>query len=705
MYTNRKKEILSGIILAAAFAVLPFGIEQVQAKEQMDGVMGQSLMDETVYNAPDLDTAMYRIMGRAASPALLRATADYTDEFLAETWMTEGNYTDATYYHTLDYEGYTLLNGVDVSWWQGGGRGSTKSNLDWSKAHDNGIDYVFVRAGSRDTEDGSIYEDTCADAHIQGALENDINVGLYIFSQALTEDEAREEAQFVLDLVEEYDWDVSLPIVIDREAGSYKRLTGGKLSKAKETAAINAFSQEITAAGYKPMVYASYSWINNYINTDSLADYGCGIWIARYNNTTTSNSKSGVPFADVPYDYEFWQYSSTAHIDGYSGNIDADFWYKDTSAKTKNLQMTANAAESISLKWSKAGDAHGYRIYRYDEQQGKYVAIKSTSGTNCTDTGLKAGETYQYRVRCYWTIGGTNYYGKYSDTIEETTLPAKISDVNVESQASTSITLGWDEIYGATAYRLYMYNEDSGKFEKLTDVGADMTSFKVAGLASAKEYQFKVRAIKKLNGKSYLGTSSAAFSAVTKPSKLKGTSVETVSSTSLDISWDKVARATGYQIYRLDGDTGKYVKIATVKNNKTFNYTDTGLATGTKYTYKVRAYLSYDGAYYYGVCGDVKSAVTKPAKTKGLSLTTKSSSVTLKWNKQSGVTGYQIYRLNSKTGKYEKIATVKGADKVSYKDTTVKKGTTYSYKVRAYISCDGSNYYGAFSEVSSLKAK
>ena len=73
-----------------------------------------------------------------------------------------------------------------------------------------------MRVASRDTSDGSIYEDTAANSHIQAALENDINVGLYIFSQALPEKEAKQEAGYVLDLADKYGWYGTLPIVIDR---------------------------------------------------------------------------------------------------------------------------------------------------------------------------------------------------------------------------------------------------------------------------------------------------------------------------------------------------------------------------------------------------------------------------------------------------------------------------------------------------------
>lgn len=706
MFLGKYRNVISGVILTAALAVLPVGIERVQAVQVKDGVMGQSIEDETVYDTSeqDLDTALSDIIARNTF-SLLRAAASY-DDYIAEAWTTEGDYTDATYYHRSEFANCELINGIDVSWWQGGGKGSTKSNVNWEQAHDAGIDYVYVRVASRDTADGSIYEDTSADAHIQGALENDVNVGLYIFSQALTIEEAEEEAEYVLDLLDQYDWDVTLPIVMDREAGSYKRLTAGKLSKTKETNICNAFANVISDAGYTPMVYASSSWIVNYINTASLEESGCKIWLARYNNSTDKQVNSTLTYAKLSaINYEFWQYSSTGKVSGYSGNIDVDFWYKDTSAKTEDLTATANDAGSVTLEWSEADDAHMYRLYRFDPEKNKYVAIQSTADTSYTDTDLTPGETYQYKVRCYWTIGGTNYYGTYSDVLEATTLPAKVETITADSCTATTITLSWDEIYGATGYRIYQYNPDSAKFEKLTDVSADMTSFKVAGLESAKEQQFKVRACKKFNGTNYWGATSTALAAVTKPAKVKNTVVETASSTSVDISWDKVSRATGYQIYRLDPETGSYTKLATIKNNKTFTYTDTALTSTTEYTYKVRAYLTYDGTNYYGSYGDVTSATTKPAKVKNLKATAKTSYVKLSWDKQSRVTGYQVYRLNTKTGKYEKIATIRDPKTVSYTDKTVKKGTTYTYKVRAYKTYNGKNYYGSYSDVTKVKAK
>ena len=258
---SKAKVMVAGLVLAAACVVAPQQLKAEVPAAQMDGVMGQSMKDETAYEeTPNLDGLI--MQGAAATyslPTMRAATgSSYSQDFLDSSFTTAGTYTRATYYHKVDYEDYQLFNGIDVSWWQTKDKKVTSVN--WEKAHDAGIDFAFVRVGSRDTADGSIYFDTAADSHIQAALDNDINIGLYIFSQALTEKEAREEANFVLKQLKKYDWDVTLPIVIDREKGSHNRLTGGKLSKTKETAVCQAFADTITKAGYQASVYASYAW-------------------------------------------------------------------------------------------------------------------------------------------------------------------------------------------------------------------------------------------------------------------------------------------------------------------------------------------------------------------------------------------------------------------------------------------------------------
>ena len=601
MKFTRAKIIAAGMILAGICFIAPQQLRAEVPEAQMDGVMGQSIkeeMDDTQIS--NVGTQNDGLLSTYAMPQLLGATkavSGYTQDFLADSFTSDGDYTNITYYHKSDYEDAQLFNGIDVSWWQAKNKKTT--SLDWNKIHNAGIDFAFVRVASRDTSNGSIYEDTAANSHIQAALKNKVNVGLYIFSQALTEKEAQEEANYVLNLAKKYKWSVTLPIVIDREKGSYNRLTAGKLSKAKETAVCQAFADTITKAGYQAAVYASYSWIKSYIDTDSLED--CGIWIARYNNTTTSNSKSGVPYADAAYDYEFWQYSSVAKVDGYTGNLDVNFWYKDTSAKTGGLKATVgNAFDPVKLSWSKAEDGvSGYRVYRYDETQKKYVYIKQTSGRSYTDTNVESGKSYQYKVRCYWTIGGINYYGTSSSAVTAKIPSSKVAGVKTTKRSSSYLTLSWSKLTGASGYRIYRYNSSKKVYENVATVSGENTiSYKLSGLKAATEYKWKVRAYKKVNNVTTWGISSSEYKDSTNPSKVSSLKLSTKSS-AVTLKWSKVSGVTGYQVYRYNSKTKKYDKIATV-GSKTVSYTNKSLKKGTVQQYKVQAYKKYGSKIYYG---------------------------------------------------------------------------------------------------------
>ncbi len=175
----------------------------------------------------------------------------------------------------------------------------------------------------------------------------------------------------------------------------------------------------------------------------------------------------------------------------------------------------------------------------------------------------------------------------------------------------------------------------------------------------------------------------------------------------MKLTWQTVDGITGYMIYRLDTATGKYKQIATVKSAQTLFYTDQKLAAGKTYKYKVSAYKTYKDKNYRGAYSTEKQVNNQktekpanPAKVKTIKLSTKDAAVTVQWSKVSGATGYQVYRLNTKTGKYTKIAAVKGT---SYRNTKLKKGATYRYKVRAYKTVNKKNYYGDIQTPQQLK--
>ena len=156
--------------------------------------------------------------------------------------------------------------------------------------------------------------------------------------------------------------------------------------------------------------------------------------------------------------------------------------------------------------------------------------MKQTSGKSFTDTDVTSGKTYQYRVRCFWTIGGTNYYGNYSSVVSATVPPAKVSDVKTEKRSSTYVTLGWSKISGSSGYRVYKYNTAEKKYESVATIacGAEV-SYKVTGLSGATTYKFKVKSYKKAEGETVWGEASDAHEECTNPLKVKNLRLQTKS--------------------------------------------------------------------------------------------------------------------------------------------------------------------------------
>jgi len=191
----------------------------------------------------------------------------------------------------------------------------------------------------------------------------------------------------------------------------------------------------------------------------------------------------------------------------------------------------------------------------------------------------------------------------------------------------------------------------------------------------------------------YVGFSLCA-SAVSRVASLK---VSSTTQTTVTVKWDKVASANSYRVYRYDSKTEKWTHI---KSTKSTQFTEKELSPGKQYIYGVKAVAKENGKNVGSKMSKKAVAVTKPKTVKGLKASSKSAtSITLKWNKLSGVRGYAVYRYDSSTKKYTLIERTLSN---SYKVKNLKAGTSYTFAVRAYVKYS-SLTYGSYS--SKLKVK
>lgn len=206
---------------------------------------------------------------------------------------------------------------IDISHHQG--------KIDWAAVKASGIDYAIIRVGYRGYETGGLGKDTRFDENIQGAIRNDIKVGVYFFSQAITEQEALEEASVTLNYIKNYK--ISLPVVIDWETtGGYRTYNAG-LSRSRLTGILSTFCDTVERYGYEPMVYMCKSDYESRINATQIASK-YKTWVAWYfpkydtDNFASNFFKYGDDLPDMSFGYNIWQYSCKGRVNGIKEKVD-----------------------------------------------------------------------------------------------------------------------------------------------------------------------------------------------------------------------------------------------------------------------------------------------------------------------------------------------------------------------------------------------
>ena len=205
----------------------------------------------------------------------------------------------------IRYQDGNAVAGVDVSEHQG--------TIDWQQVKDAGFEYAILRVGYRGMTEGGLNVDSTFEQNYQGATAAGLKVGVYFFSQAITQEEAREEAQYVLDTLDGreldypvvFDWEIPIP----SEQLPAEDLRAYDISGEVVTAMAKAFCQEIQSNGYTPCVYTNKSMAYNTFNLEELKDYP--LWYAEYQ-----------PAPSLYYDFQIWQYSASGTVPGISGSVD-----------------------------------------------------------------------------------------------------------------------------------------------------------------------------------------------------------------------------------------------------------------------------------------------------------------------------------------------------------------------------------------------
>nr|WP_288555899.1 GH25 family lysozyme [uncultured Mediterraneibacter sp.] len=190
--------------------------------------------------------------------------------------------------------------GVDVSAYNG--------NVIWSSVKNSGNEFAMLRITTRNNQVDAAFEQ-----NYNQAIANGVRVGVYKYGYATTVEEAKAEAQSVIKTLKGRG--LSFPVAYDVEDATQQ-----VLGKEKLTQIIDAFQKEIENAGYKFMIYANTTWLNNYIDMNHYADED--VWVARYRSFGLGHGYTGKGNVTI------WQFTSKGSVPGISGYVDRNVAYK-----------------------------------------------------------------------------------------------------------------------------------------------------------------------------------------------------------------------------------------------------------------------------------------------------------------------------------------------------------------------------------------
>lgn len=189
--------------------------------------------------------------------------------------------------------------GIDVSKFQG--------EIDWTKVANDGVDFAYIRLGYRGYESGKIVTDDNYEYNIENCNKAGIDSGVYFFTEAVSEKEAIEEADYVLENIRDYR--IDLPIVIDVEESASSDSRTKDLTQEERTQIVIAFCNRIKEAGHEVMIYGNLKSMMLLLDMEQLEGYDK--WFAYY--------KYPLRF---PYKIRMWQYTAKGEVDGIDGGVD-----------------------------------------------------------------------------------------------------------------------------------------------------------------------------------------------------------------------------------------------------------------------------------------------------------------------------------------------------------------------------------------------
>ena len=426
--------------------------------------------------------------------------------------------------------------------------------------------------------------------------------------------------------------------------------------------------------------------------------------IAEVNGNKTFTSTDLSATTGVKYQYTVRAYRNR-NGKPYAGLYDSKGVTATACTKAPTIKSgVSTVSDKLKLTWSKVNGATGYNVYRKLENDKNYKLIKTINGNGnveFTDSGLKCGVKYYYRVNGFRTVDSKNYEGLGSKDYLGLTTPAQPALKSAKSLGYNTISIEWTKVEGATGYDIY--RKTTGTYSKIGTVDKQSTvTFKDEKAVTGVRYQYTVRAFYNKDGIKRVSTYENYIHGTAYPSNPNLTSVTSVEYNAIELKWDKVDGANGYKIYRKLPSDKNYKELITLYG-QTDKYTDQTVTCGTTYQYIIKSFRYENGKTYTSGNNSAVSCKAVPPVVKVKVASTGYNSLNVSWEKVNGATGYRIYFKKDNAKNWTTLATFENGSLTSCEHRKLTTGVNYTYTVRAYYKDGNKTIWGDFNKTGVTK--
>lgn len=426
--------------------------------------------------------------------------------------------------------------------------------------------------------------------------------------------------------------------------------------------------------------------------------------IAEVNGNKTFTSTDLSATTGVKYQYTVRAYRNR-NGKPYAGLYDSKGVTATACTKAPTIKSgVSTVSDKLKLTWSKVNGATGYNVYRKLENDKNYKLIKTINGNGnveFTDSGLKCGVKYYYRVNGFRTVDSKNYEGLGSKDYLGLTTPAQPALKSAKSLGYNTISIEWTKVEGATGYDIY--RKTTGTYSKIGTVDKQSTvTFKDEKAVTGVRYQYTVRAFYNKDGIKRVSTYENYIHGTAYPSNPNLTSVTSVEYNAIELKWDKVDGANGYKIYRKIPSDKNYKELITLYG-QTDKYTDQTVTCGTTYQYIIKSFRYENGKTYTSGNNSAVSCKAVPPVVKVKVASTGYNSLNVSWEKVNGATGYRIYFKKDNAKNWTTLATFENGSLTSCEHRKLTTGVNYTYTVRAYYKDGSKTIWGDFNQTGVTK--